>query len=135
MDYVRKAFGKVSTFGNMYVDVDADDADEQRSSAASAMWSALIFGLTVYALVVSWHLNRDMRVRALVGFTKPAGFIGTLAGLLAVSVFGPVLYLFALITGAMDEIGGFMVVNGSKMSWLDAMKSAGIPLFRPLLVN
>lgn len=94
-----------------------DGEKEEEAPKATLMDYVLLF-LTIYCMIISWSLNNNANIRATLGFKSPAGMVTSILSLLAILVFGPILYLIAIMTPLMNI--PFKTNNGKL--WLEGIK-------------
>ncbi len=87
-------------------------------------WEIVILILTVYSVIVSITLNTNKSLRNFLGFkTENAGIVSTIFSVLMVLIFGPILYLLALLTKFFESFGSYLVsteVNVTK-TWVEGL--------------
>lgn len=87
-------------------------------------WEIFILILTVYSVIVSITLNTNKSLRNFLGFkTENAGIVSTIFSILMVLIFGPILYLLALLTKFFESFGSYLVsteVNVTK-TWVEGL--------------
>lgn len=97
-------------------------APAPKKKGGNGLWGFVKFLLLVYALIISFKLNTDMRYRSYLGFTNSAGMLKTILSLLGVFFVGPIVYLFLLFTNLLGNI--FKTKNGK--SWMSAVHNASL---------
>lgn len=98
---------------------------EEISKPKLSKWEIFMIILTVYSVIVSITLNTNESLRTFLGFKTPggAGIVSTIFSVLMILIFGPVLYLLALLTKFFESFGSYLVstdVNVTK-TWVEGL--------------
>ncbi len=73
-------------------------------------WEIFMLILTVYSVIVSITLNTNESLRTFLGFKKGgAGMVSTMFSVLMTLIFGPILYLLALLTNFFESFGSYLI--------------------------
>jgi hypothetical protein len=111
---------KTSTFGNHYYSDDDNEEPRRRNIILPTL-------VLLYALYVSYQLNRNPGIRQMLGFSKGANFFTLIVSFFFVAFVGPVVYLLTILTGIMELISKYLAPTNLeiKTTWFDALAKAG----------
>jgi hypothetical protein len=87
-------------------------------------WEIFMLILTVYSVIVSITLNTNESLRTFLGFKKGgAGMVSTIFSVLMILIFGPVLYLLALLTKFFESFGSYLISTDVSITktWVEGL--------------
>ncbi len=96
---------------------------EETTKPKLTKYEIFLLILTVYSIIVSITLNTNDSLRKFLGFKEDAGIVSTIFSIFMVLLFGPVLYLLALLSKFFESFGTYLVsseINVAK-TWVEGL--------------
>ena len=127
----KSLFSKISPFSSSVIAkfTDEETVEEgvyvEETTQTNKLTPMQIFMiiLTVYSIIVSITLNTNDSLRKFLGFKGDAGIVSTIFSVFMVLLFGPVLYLLALLSKFFESFGSYLVsseINIAK-TWVEGL--------------
>jgi hypothetical protein len=115
--FLSKFTSEVENDGEMYIE------EIQTMRPKLTKWEIFILILLMYSIIVSITLNTNVELRKFLGFDGSAGIISTIFSIILVILFGPVLYLLALLTKFFESFGSYLISSNVNVikSWVDGL--------------
>jgi hypothetical protein len=97
--------------------------EEQVPQPKLTKYEIFILILTLYAIIVSITLNTNDSLRKYLGFKENAGIVSTVFSIFMVFIFGPILYLIALLTKFFESFGTYLLPNEVNVTktWVEGL--------------
>lgn len=130
----KSLFSKISPFTSTIIQKFTDEAkspeetvvyieETQTTKPQLTPLQVFMIILTVYSVIVSITLNTNDSLRKFLGFKDDAGIVSTIFSVFMVLIFGPVLYLLALLSKFFESFGTYLVsseINVTK-TWVEGL--------------
>ncbi len=104
-------------------DVEIDVTEIEMPKPKLSKWEIFMLVLTVYSILISITLNTNTTLRTFLGFKTSSGWISTTFSILMVLIFGPILYLLALLTKLFESFGSYLISSDVDITktWVEGL--------------